>query len=52
MIFLKLHLIGADRVAAIQQCFTYAETAVQRSTSFEEDLLEVSIFFFFFFCPR
>ncbi|KAF7379791.1 hypothetical protein HZH68_016739 [Vespula germanica] len=31
---------GADRVAAIQQCFTYAETAVQQSTNFEEDLLE------------
>ncbi|KAK2580274.1 hypothetical protein KPH14_012521 [Odynerus spinipes] len=31
---------GADQVAAIQQCFTYAEMAVKQSTSFEEGLLE------------
>ncbi|XP_015182547.1 PREDICTED: kinetochore-associated protein 1 [Polistes dominula] len=31
---------GADQVAAIKQCFKFAELAVKRSTNFEEGLLE------------
>ncbi|KAI4495651.1 hypothetical protein M0802_008486 [Mischocyttarus mexicanus] len=31
---------GADQVAAIKQCYKFAELAVQQSTSFEEGLLE------------
>lgn len=35
---------GADRVAAVKECYEYAQQAVQNSTQFEEGMLEVGDF--------
>lgn len=34
-------LLGADQVAAVEECYKYAQLSAQKSTTFEEGMLEV-----------
>lgn len=36
-----LFLLGADQVAAVEECYKYAQLSAQKSTMFEEGMLEV-----------